>query len=280
MTVDGAALNTRHVARQWLAAGRLTMLVEITSAHGSVPRDPGTRMLVSHDTVHGTIGGGHLELNAIASARANFGQTFEQRIALGPSLGQCCGGALTLLYAPLDAAALACWPEEPPLFTLQLYGAGHVGRAIVRLLETLNCRVMWIDEREEQFPAEPNAPHIERLCVEPVDAEVAAAPPGCHYLVLTHSHDLDLALAHAILRRADFAWFGLIGSKTKRARFEHRLAERGISPELLARMTCPIGISGIQDKAPELIAVAVVAQLLQAAAVRSISNRNSAGTPR
>ena len=101
--------------------------------------------------------------------------------------------------------------------------------------------------------------------MEPVDAEVAAAPPGCHYLVLTHSHDLDLAISHAILKRADFAWFGLIGSKTKRARFEHRLAERGIASDLLARMTCPIGVEGIDGKAPELIAVAVVAQVLQAA---------------
>jgi len=259
------ALNLRQTALHWLAAGRPAMVVEVASAHGSVPRDPGTRMLVAHDDVQGTIGGGHLELNAITDARAKFGQTFEQRIALGPSLGQCCGGALTLLYSPLDAAALARWPEEPPLFTLQLYGAGHVGRAIVRLLDTLDCRVTWIDEREAQFPAEANAPHIERLCTEPVDAEVAAAPPGCHYLVLTHSHDLDFALSLAILKRADFAWFGLIGSKTKRARFEHRLAERGISPALLARMTCPIGLPGIDSKAPEVVAVAVVAQLLQVA---------------
>jgi xanthine dehydrogenase accessory factor len=257
-------LNLRHTALQWLAAGTPAMLVEVASAKGSVPRDPGTRMLVSHDAVEGTIGGGHLELDAIANARAKFGQRFEQRIALGPSLGQCCGGALTLHHAPLDADALARWPEEPPLFTLQLYGAGHVGRAIVRLLETIDCRVTWIDERESQFPQQPNAPHIERLCVEPVHAEVDAAPPGCHYLVLTHSHDLDLAIAHAILKRADFAWFGLIGSRTKRARFEHRLAERGVAPEALARMTCPIGIDGIPGKAPELIAVAVVAQLLQA----------------
>jgi len=133
------------------------------------------------------------------------------------------------------------------------------------LLDILDCRVTWIDEREAQFPAEANAPHIERLCTEPVDAEVAAAPPGCHYLVLTHSHDLDFALSLAILKRADFAWFGLIGSKTKRARFEHRLAERGISPALLARMTCPIGLPGIDSKAPEVVAVAVVAQLLQVA---------------
>ena len=89
------------------------------------------------------------------------------------------------------------------------------------------------------------------------------APAGAFYLVLTHSHDLDLAITHAILRRGDFGFLGLIGSKTKRARFEHRLAERGIAPALLERMVCPIGVPGIEGKEPEVIAVAVVAQLLQ-----------------
>ena len=132
----------------------------------------------------------------------------------------------------------------------------------MRLLSTLDCRVQWIDERESQFPAGRLPTHIERVCVEPVQAEVAVAPPGAHYLVLTHSHELDLALALAILQRGDFGWFGLIGSKTKRARFEHRLLERGIAPAQLARMVCPIGLPGIVGKEPEVIAVAVVAQLL------------------
>jgi xanthine dehydrogenase accessory factor len=239
------------------------MIVEVKETHGSVPREPGTRMLVAADEVHGTIGGGHLEQQAIAQARARQGQRFEQRIALGPTLGQCCGGTLTLAYAPLDSDALARWAPEPPLFTLQLYGAGHVGRAIAKLLATLNCRVQWIDERDEEFPAAPTPAHIERLCVEPVEAEVALAPPGCCFLVLTHSHDLDLRLTEAILKRNDFAWFGLIGSATKRARFEHRLEARGFTTEAIARMTCPIGVPGIRGKQPEVIAVAVVAQLLQ-----------------
>jgi xanthine dehydrogenase accessory factor len=259
-------LNLRDIASSRNAAGRPAMVVEVADARGSVPRDAGTRMLVSRDDVHGTIGGGHLELQAIALARERFGATFEQAVALGPSLGQCCGGALTLRYAPLDDEALARWPGEPPLFTLDLYGAGHVGRAVARLLGTLDCRVRWIDEREDQFPAEPGPPHIERLCVEPIEAEVPTAPPGAYFLVMTHSHDLDLALAHAILQRGDFAWFGLIGSKTKRARFEHRLAERGIAAQRLARMVCPIGLPGIGGKAPEVIALAVAAQLLQVAA--------------
>ncbi|MFI4930190.1 MAG: XdhC family protein, partial [Burkholderiales bacterium] len=130
------------------------------------------------------------------------------------------------------------------------------------LLAGIDCRVQWIDERDSEFPAEPSPGHIDRLCVEPVEAEVANAPAGGCFLVLTHSHDLDLQITEAILRRGDFAFLGLIGSKTKRARFVHRFQERGIARDVLARMTCPIGMPGIVGKEPEVIAVAVVAQLL------------------
>jgi xanthine dehydrogenase accessory factor len=125
--------------------------------------------------------------------------------------------------------------------------------------------VQWIDEREAEFPPGPLSPHIERLCLEPVEAEVAQAAPGCCFLVLTHSHDLDLAITQAVLARADFAWFGLIGSATKRARFEARLRQRGVSAAQLARMVCPIGLPGITGKEPAVIALAVVAQLLRLA---------------
>ena len=270
------ALKRRAAA--WLQAGRPAMLVHVLASRGSVPRETGTRMLVAAEAVAGTIGGGHLEWQAIARARQQLGAgidtgsdagtaaPLDQTIALGPALGQCCGGALTLRTQPLDAAALAAWPDETPLFTLQLYGAGHVGRAIAALLDTLPCRVLWIDEREAEFPAAPSAPHIQRLCVEPVQAEVPHAPPGAFYLVLTHRHDLDLTLTEAILRRGDFGFLGLIGSATKRARFLRRLEERSLPAAALARLTCPIGLPGIAGKQPELIAVATVAQLLQACA--------------
>ena len=262
----------KHQAQAWLAAGRAVMLVQVLAHRGSVPREAGTRMLVAADEVAGTIGGGHLELQAITRARGQLAvriaEPQDQAIALGPTLGQCCGGALTLRTAPLDAAALAAWPDEAPLFTLQLYGAGHVGRAIVRLLGTLPCAVQWIDERESEFPDQPSAPHIQRLCVEPVQAEVQQAPPGTFFLVLTHSHDLDQAVTEAILRRGDFAYLGLIGSATERARFRQRLTQRGIDAATVGRLTCPMGVPGITGKQPELIAVAVVAQLLQVAAPR------------
>ncbi len=267
-------VRLRESARGWLAAGRDAVLVEVLDARGSVPRDAGTRMVVDPSQVLGTIGGGHLELQAIAQARGRLASPdrspHTQSIALGPTLGQCCGGALTLRYSRLDAAAIAAWPVAPPRFALQLYGAGHVGRAIVALLADIHCRVWWIDERDDEFPspgAEP--PHISRVCVEPVEAEVALAPPGASFLVLTHSHDLDLRIAEAILRRGDFAFFGLIGSQTKRARFVHRFEQRGIAPDVIARMTCPIGVPGITGKEPAVIAVAVVAQLLQQASLKT-----------
>ncbi len=254
-------------AAAWAAAGRPAVVVEVLATRGSVPREAGTRMVVAPDAVLGTIGGGHLELQAITDARALLqqgGRSFERQVALGPSLGQCCGGAVTLQHRRLQDAPPAFWAPPPPLFHLQLYGAGHVGRAIASLLAGLPCRVQWVDEREAEFPPEAPPAHIERVCVEPVEAEVASAPPGACYLVLTHSHALDLAITQAVLARGDFAYFGLIGSQTKRARFEARLRERGFGAAALARMVCPIGLPGIAGKEPELIAISAVAQLLQA----------------
>lgn len=259
-------IDLRDAALQWQRDAQPAVVVDVVAHQGSVPREAGTRMLVSAHEVIGTIGGGHLELKAIADARALMAQGgagHVQHVALGPSLGQCCGGALDLRFTPLATADPDNWALASSRFTLQLYGAGHVGRAIVRLLAGIPCRVQWIDEREAEFPPGPLPPHIERVCVEPVQAEVATAPPGACYLVLTHSHDLDMAITQAILQRGDFAYFGLIGSKTKRARFEHRLLDRGVTPAMIDRMVCPIGVAGVKGKEPDVIAVAVVAQLLQ-----------------
>ena len=265
--------SLRATACAWLASGRPAALVEVTQTRGSVPREAGTRMLVSATEVAGTIGGGHLEYKAIRQARAYLqGSTLAPEsvhYALGPALGQCCGGAVTLNLSALDRSTLAAWPLAAPRFHLQLYGAGHVGRAIVQALAPLHCVVDWIDEREEEFPATfdahggPWPAHIRKVCVDAVEGEVALAPPGAFYLVLTHRHDLDLRISEAILRRGDFGYFGLIGSKTKKNRFVHRFEQHGIAPDVIARMTCPIGVPGIGGKEPEVIAIGVAAQLLQ-----------------
>ena len=262
----------RRAALSWQVKARPAVVVEVLRSRGSVPREAGTRMLVAAGEVLGTIGGGHLELQAIAQARSMIAAgaagaasaSTESHVSLGPSLGQCCGGVLDLRFTPLAADRPESWDVAVPRFTLQLYGAGHVGRAIVKLLSGIPCSLQWIDERESEFPADALPPHIVRLCVEPVQAEVDSAPPGAAFLVLTHSHDLDMALTQAILARGDFGFFGLIGSKTKRARFEQRLRQRGFDQALIDRMVCPIGLPGISGKEPEVIAVAVVAQLLAA----------------
>ncbi|MDP4302978.1 xanthine dehydrogenase accessory protein XdhC [Leptothrix discophora] len=271
-------LALRAAAQQWLAAGRTAIDVCVSAHRGSVPRETGTHMLVSTAEVLGTVGGGHLELQAIEAARALLAAGPDALaalaatprvwpIALGPSLGQCCGGHVTLTLRPLDAAALAGWRPGQPRLHLQLHGAGHVGRAIVRLLAGLNVAVQWVDEREAEFPpVDPHEPaHIERLCSDSPEHEVASAPPGSFFLVLTHSHELDLRITEAVLRRGDFTYCGLIGSQTKRARFLHRHEQRGIPPDTLARLTCPIGLPGITGKEPEVLAISVVAQLLQVA---------------
>ncbi|MGE0313103.1 MAG: xanthine dehydrogenase accessory protein XdhC [Lautropia sp.] len=236
---------------------------------------------------HGTIGGGHLEWRAIARARAllaagavpdavpgagecraesDASDWIREPVVLGPSLGQCCGGAVVLGYRRLDARALADWPPPQPLFRLCLYGAGHVGRALVRQLAPLDVVVDWFDEREAAFAdagADPvdGVATIRRHRVEGLDAEAAASAAGSFHLVATHSHDLDLRIVEAILRRDAHGWLGLVGSRTKRARFEHRLLARGVDAGALARMHCPIGIDGLPSKAPEILALAVAAQL-------------------
>lgn len=273
---------------RWCAEGRHAILVRVVQTGGSVPREIGASMIVcAHQTI-GTIGGGHLEARAIARARVlldqgtipgngSGGATDEmitEHFALGPSLGQCCGGAVTVGFRRLDAASLRAWAEPEPLFHLQLHGAGHVGQALVAQLRSLDVVVDWVDGRESMLQSDfddaiagyTGAARINRIAVahdDEVAAEIERAPTGAFYLVMTHSHELDLRICEAILRRADFAFFGLIGSPTKRERFRRRLSERGIARQTLDRMCCPIGIDGIDAKTPEVIAVSVCAQLLQ-----------------
>ena len=149
-------------------------------------------------------------------------------------------------------------PVRAPRAHLVLFGAGHVGAAIVRALAELPCTVTWVDERDAMFPAEvPDNVAIE--ATDTPEACVDAAPDHASYLVMTHSHALDQRLTEAILSREHVGWFGLIGSKTKRAQFTSRLEAKGLSAD---RMVCPIGLPGIIDKAPAVIAASVAAQLL------------------
>ncbi|MGC4062261.1 MAG: xanthine dehydrogenase accessory protein XdhC [Aquabacterium sp.] len=270
----------RQTASACLADGMPTMLVSVAEIKGSTPRETGTRMLVSASHVHGTIGGGHLEWQAIDLARHVLAEQLPDRrtsswlktYPLGPTLGQCCGGVVTLRFAPLNDAEMALWPMPQPMMHIELHGAGHVGQAIVKLLADLDCTVRWIDTRDadEGAPGLPDAQllaalpdHITWLPTDSPPDEVLDAPPGACHLVLTHRHDLDLRIIEAVLKRGDAAFAGLIGSQTKRAKFLHRLADKGLRHEQLAAMVCPIGLPGLMGKEPAVIAISVVAQLLQ-----------------
>ena len=145
---------------------------------------------------------------------------------------------------------------------LTIFGAGHVGRAIVDTMSALPVRIRWVDSRDHEFPVSVHD-NVEIICTDSPEAEVDLANPDAYFLVLTHDHALDQLLAEHILKRDDFAYFGLIGSKAKRHMFETRMQRRGIDAQKFERMTCPIGIEGIHSKQPALIAISVAAQIMQ-----------------
>ncbi|MEZ5702353.1 MAG: xanthine dehydrogenase accessory protein XdhC [Burkholderiaceae bacterium] len=250
------------------------VLVTVQEARGSVPREPGAWMAVWPKGQLGTIGGGHLEWDALRRCRAHLADGAEdsppawtQEVRLGPSLGQCCGGVMRLGFERVSAADVVALRARlvEPLQTVALFGGGHVGRALVRALAPLPYRVVWTDSRDEVFPAGLPAA-VQTGHSEPVQAAVADLPAGAAVLIMSFSHAEDLDIVAACLERLrqtdDLGFVGLIGSKTKWATFRHRLLARGFSEAALARVTCPIGLPGLTGKEPAVIAASVVAQLL------------------
>jgi xanthine dehydrogenase accessory factor len=356
-------------AESWLAAlasaldahGRAALIV-VTQVSGSTPRESGAAMVVTAAGASGTIGGGHLEHEAIRIAREALAHgtpaTWIVRFPLAARVGQCCGGVATLAFAivgddarawldaarrcaraaapfaivgrmgsgrdvavrlvvsaddargslgdaSLDSATVAlararlaagthgavlmALPGErdaslivhlvhPDPFPVLLFGNGHVARALVAVLGVLPVQVRWVDAREADFP--PDVPaNVEVVATDVPDAELREAPPGSAVLVMTHSHPLDFALVEAALERDDWRYVGMIGSRSKRAQLERRLAARGVSAERLAFLTCPIGtrLHGLEGKAPGSIALAVAVELC---AVRAAHGRRPASLGR
>ncbi|MDO9203508.1 MAG: xanthine dehydrogenase accessory protein XdhC [Hydrogenophaga sp.] len=264
-----------HTLDAFLAQLRTQPAVLVTVQHsqGSVPREAGAWMAVFAQRVFGTIGGGHLEWDALSQARLHLAGSssvpapWTQRTVLGPRLGQCCGGALELGFEPVSADDVQQLSQrlQPRLTPLALFGGGHVGHAIVQALAPLPFAVHWVDSRDDVFaPDTPTQVHTEHS--DPVHAAVRHLVPGSRVLVMSFSHAEDLDVVAACLERQrerhDLPFVGLIGSRTKWATFGRRLQARGFSPSELAHVTCPIGLPGITDKAPAVIAASVVAQLL------------------
>ncbi|WP_280546018.1 xanthine dehydrogenase accessory protein XdhC [Halomonas sp. 11-S5] len=244
------------------------LATQVTSA-GSTPREPGARMVITADAVYDTLGGGTFEWQTIAAARRRLagpdgeceaGMSLEA-FSLGGRSGQCCGGFVNVL--------LEVFPGSTT--TLAVFGAGHVGRELVRLAAPLPWRVRWHDSRADAFPAwASDQPRLAcHPAPDPAEA-VAALPPGVHALVLTHDHAEDRALVDALLARGDTASLGLIGSRSKWASFRARLREAGHGEEALAGVRCPIGTAAGRnqgekrggDKTPYAIAIAAIAELL------------------
>lgn len=259
------------------------ILITVTQTQGSVPREAGTWMVVTESGIIGTLGGGNVEFQAIAHARSfkyesqntkRFDSLETRRFALGPSLGQCCGGVMDLSFKRIDSAQLALLQAKQDMACrpIALFGGGHVGRAIVNVLATLPLRITWIDSRDEIFPSDLPRNVVSEHS-DPVQSAATSLAPGSCVLIMSFSHAEDLEIVQQCLYRnrasasrgeqSDLSFIGLIGSKTKWATFKNRLHERGFTDAELAQVTSPIGITGISGKEPEVIAVAVAAQLLQ-----------------
>ena len=293
-----------------LAALEPVARVVVAGTQGSVPREVGASMLVTTDGLGGTIGGGALEFEAIERARVLLAESRDllERKPLGPALGQCCGGAVTVLTEIWDAERLSGiegdlvaralpgttgemplsmrrmlsrarssgdvisgmidgWMVEPvakPTREIWIWGAGHVGRAIVNVLAPMpELKIRWADSGRDRFPDVIPASVEELIAENPADL-VSLAPAHAEHLVLTYSHALDLEICHRVLGR-NFARLGLIGSATKRARFRSRLKTLGHSEAQINRMDCPIGDPSL-GKHPQQIAVGVAAEVIKSAA--------------
>jgi xanthine dehydrogenase accessory factor len=291
-------------------------LLSVVGAAGSVPRETGARIVLQPDGgFYGTIGGGRLEYEAIAAARAALsagrGAALFRDWPLGPNLGQCCGGAVKTLTETFDTTDMPTvrrleeaekagaftadsridgdgrvarriagasgkhLDEAPRAFDTKhfqehfgesttpvlLFGAGHVGRAVVLALAPLPFSVRWIDSRPDQFP-QYVPQNVVTICTDAVERELAEAPRDAMIVVMTHSHPLDFDITLAALRRRSFDFVGLIGSETKRARFMSFAQQMGLPDVDLERLICPIGITEIKGKEPAVIAAALAAQLL------------------
>jgi xanthine dehydrogenase accessory factor len=262
------------------------VLVTVAAVRGHAPRTAGAKMVVSAHGTDGTIGGGNLEAAAIVAAREHLGSagpaTRLETVALSEKAPhehglQCCGGEVTLLFERL-----------PVLPAVAIFGVGHVGLELARVLARQELELHLVDTRAEQLAEQRLAVladavaqvHVHRVPLLP-EVVLDELPRGAHVLIMTHDHAEDIALCDAALRREDVGWVGLIGSAGKWARFRRRLAEDGHSPDAIAGITTPIGLPDLTGKEPATIALAVAADLVRRfeAAARTPSGAAGAARP-
>ncbi|QJD57477.1 xanthine dehydrogenase accessory protein XdhC [Pseudomonas sp. gcc21] len=244
------------------ARGEPYVLVTVLGVAGSVPREPASKMVITAEHSYDTIGGGHLEFQIMTRAREQLAarryETQLQHFPLGASLGQCCGGSVSVLLEGQPGSEAR----------LVVFGAGHVGRALMTIMGHLPWQVVWVDSRADAFPeaAALSANVRQHLTDDPVgDGQDLCA--GSHALILTHNHQLDYELCRALLDAGSATSIGLIGSQTKAERFRLRLEHRGYTAEQIASIRCPVGRSDVPGKRPMEVAVSICAELLSLAAI-------------
>lgn len=268
--------------RTFLTANPATIVAELTAVRGSSPREAGTFMLISEDAQTGTIGGGALEYMVIDRARQvlRAGEHEDSLdIPLGPEIGQCCGGRVDValkrvteaeaqrLVAKLEAEVAA----RPHVY---LFGSGHVGHALARALSALPLKVHVVDTRPEELTNLPD--NVEAHAVAMPEAVARTAPQGSAFVILTHDHALDFLIAAEALQRADAPYVGMVGSKTKKAKFRSWYLGEGYPAAALDRLVLPIGGKafphGLGDKRPEVIAALAAAEILVHIGVREVED--------
>jgi len=231
------------------------VLMTVLDTRGSSPRDVGTKMVVSKDQIFDTIGGGALEHQSIEIARELLSRNLQVQLTetfnLGKDLKQCCGGVVSVFFEVFPASN----------FVLNIFGAGHIGQALTKMLADIDCKVNLFDSRAEMLQ-QSYSKNIQTHHLTEPEIAIENCDASSYFLVMTHDHALDQQLCEAILARGDFVYCGVIGSRTKSIKFRQRLLKKGFSQDEFAQLTCPMGLSDLKTKKPMEIAISVVAELL------------------
>ena len=262
----------------FLTRQRAAVVAELSRVRGSSPRSQGTFMLIGKDELVGTIGGGALEYMVIDRARQVLRdglQGDDLDVPLGPEIGQCCGGRVNVAMRIVDRAKAdeligRIAAEDAARISVFVFGAGHVGHALARALAPLPLRVTVIDTRAEELAGLPAG--VTGKVVAMPEAVVRTAPPGSAFVILTHDHALDFLIAQEALQRTDARYIGMIGSRTKRARFSSWFLDEGGAATSLERLVMPIGSAGLGDKRPEVIAALAAAEIMVHIGRREVKN--------
>ena len=279
---DAATMTRSAALAAFLAANPEAIACELAAVRGSSPREQGTFMLVGPTVCFGTIGGGALEYMVIDHARRLLAEgraAAAMDVPLGPEIGQCCGGRVDVSLRYADAGvrrelAARIAMEDAAAPCVYVFGAGHVGRVLAQILALLPVRVEVIDTRRTELDALP--PPIMGRRVAMPEAVVRAAPAGSAFVIVTHDHALDFLIGQEALARSDSAYVGMVGSKTKRARFSSWFLTQGGDPARLERLVLPIGAQGIGDKRPSVIAALAAAEIMVHIGLSNVSAGHAA----